>query len=285
MKAPAFAYANPTSLAEVFDLLERYGEEAMLLAGGQSLIAALNMRLAAPRVLVDINGIAGLEGISVAGNRVRIGALTRHRAVERSPEIARDLPLIHQAMPHVAHAPIRNRGTFGGSIAFADPAAELPACSVALDAQFVLASHSGERRVAARDFFKGLYETDLHSGELLLAGEFAPIRPGYRSAFQELARRHGDYAIVGLAAHARIEGGAFADVSLAFCGVGARPVLARVAAAALEGKAYSAAAVAAAQTALGADLAPFDDVYHAATTKMHLARVLAGRVIAQLVQG
>lgn len=285
MKATAFSYAKAASLAEVFELLERYGDEAKILAGGQSLIAALNMRLAAPRVLIDINGLEGLAGIRVADGALTIGALARHRAMERSPEVARHAPLLHQAMPHVAHAAIRNRGTFGGSIAFADPAAELPACSVALDAVFRIASRGGERSVRAREFFTGLYETALKPGEILLAGEFPVIGRGYRSAFQELARRHGDYAVVGLAAHARIEGSTFADVNLAFCGLGATPVLARVAGAVLEGKAYSAAAVAAAQTALGADLAPFDDVYHIVKTKMHLARVLAGRVIAQLVQG
>lgn len=285
MKAPAFAYAKPASLAEVFELLERYGEEASILAGGQSLIPALNMRLSAPRVLIDINGLEMLAGIRVSGSTLTIGALTRHRSVERSAEVARHVPLLHQAMPHVAHAAIRNRGTFGGSISFADPAAELPACSVALDTQFVIASKGGERRVAARDFFKGLYETALHPGEVLVAGDFPVIRPGYHSAFQELARRHGDYAIVGFAAHARMQGNAFSEASLVCFGVGAAPVLARKAAGAVEGKAYSPATVAAAQAVLDADLSPFDDVHHSAASKMHLARVLLGRLLSQLAQG
>ena len=284
MKAPAFVYVKPQSLNEVFDMLERCGDDAKVLAGGQSLIAALNMRLSAPRVLVDINGIAELAGIRVAGDGVRIGALTRHRALERSPEIARYLPLIHQAMPHVAHAPIRTRGSFGGSIAFADPAAELPACSLALGAEFVIGSKCGERRVAARDFFKGLYETDLRPGELLLAGEFAAIRPDYRSVFQELARRHGDYALVGLAAHARFEGGIYSDAALAFFGVGGAPVLAESAAAAIEGRPFSDETVVAAQSVLEQDLPTHEDLHASAGTRRHLARVLLGRVLRQLAQ-
>ena len=281
MKAGAFAYARASSLAEVFDLLEECGGEAKILAGGQSLIAALNMRLAAPAMLIDINGLADLAGIVANGDTVRIGALTRHRSVERSVEIARHLPLLHQAMPHVAHAAIRNRGTFGGSIAYADPAAELPACSVALDATFRIAGKSGERSVPAREFFKGLYETDIRAGEVLLGGEFRALQPGYRSAFLELTRRHGDYAIVGVAAHGKFEDGRFADVSLAFFGVGAMPVLAMRATAALEGNPCSPDTVAAVQSAVSADLeaCACGDLYHRAATKLHLARVLAGRAV------
>ena len=281
MKAGVFAYARPSSLAEVFDLLEQCGDEAKILAGGQSLIAALNMRLAAPAMLIDINGLTDLAGIIVSGDTVRIGALTRHRSVERSVEIARHLPLIHQAMPYVAHAAIRNRGTFGGSIAFADPAAELPACSVVLDATFRIAGKSGERSVPARQFFKGLYETDIQAGEVLLGGEFRALQPGYRSAFLELARRHGDYAIVGVAAHGKFEGGRFSDVSLAFFGIGAIPVLTVSTAAALEGNPYSPDTVAAVQAAVSTDLEPYayGDIYHGAATKLHLARVLAGRIV------
>lgn len=285
MKAPAFAYARPQSLAETFELLERYGEDARLLAGGQSLIAALNMRLAAPRVLIDINGLRQLAGIKVHAGVVTIGALTRHRQMESSSEIAEHVPLLHQAMPHVAHAAIRNRGTFGGSVCFADPAAELPACSVALGARFRIASKRGERSVAACDFFKGLYEIDLEPGEVLVAGEFPVILPGWRSAFQELARRHGDYAIVGLAAHARLASGVLRDASLAFFGVGATPVLAKKVAMMLEGQPLVRAMAARAQAALDTDLAPFADAQTSAATKLHLARVLLGRVITRLAEG
>jgi carbon-monoxide dehydrogenase medium subunit len=281
VKAPAFAYVKPASLEEVFDLLDRYGDEARLLAGGQSLLAGLAMRLAAPRVLIDITGLGALAGMRVAQDRVTIGALTRHRTLEIAPEIARHLPLIAQAVPHIAHPAVRNRGTFGGSMAFADPAAELPACSLALGASLVIAGRSGERRVAAGEFFKGLYETDLGPGELLVAAEFPRPDAGCRSAFQELARRHGDYALVGLAAHARMAEDGLADIRLAFFGVGATPVLAQRAAQALE-QARGEEAVRAAQAALADDLQPFDDVHASAVARMHLARVLLARVVAKL---
>ncbi len=284
MKAAAFAYARPSSLPELFDLLELYGDEAKLLAGGQSLIAALNMRLAAPTVLVDINGLSELAGVRVGSDTVHVGALTRHRSLERSAEIAKYLPLVHEAMPYVAHAAIRNRGTFGGSIAFADPAAELPACCVALDARIELASRSGCRIVHARQFFKGLYETDIRPGEVLLGAEFPKLQVGYRSAFLELARRHGDYAIVGVAVQGKFQDGHFFDVSLVFFGVGAMPVLAVNAAAALQGAPSTPSTLTAVQSAVSEDLDPYDDIYHSAATKLHLARVLAGRAINALAE-
>ena len=282
MKATAFEYVKPRSFDETFDLIARYGERARLLAGGQSLVAALNMRLDAPRVLIDINGLAELARITVDGERVTIGALVRHRFVEGSPDVARHLPLIHAAMPFIAHAAVRNRGTFGGSIALADPAAELPACCLALDATFILRSRGGERRVAAREFFTGLYETDLRAGELLVGGEFALKSDHFRYSFQEFARRHGDYAIVGVAACARLADSVLSEVRLAFCGMGPTPLLARGAASELEGQACTPGAIARAQTALVHDLAPFDDLYQTAATRMHLARVLLGRTLARM---
>ena len=178
MKAPDFSYAKPGSLNEVFDLLDRHGDGARVLAGGQSLLASLNLRLSEPELLIDITGIPGLSGIAVSGLTLRIGALTTHRQIETSAEIARRLPLLAQAVGNVAHAAIRNLGTFGGSIALADPAAKYPACAVALDATFVLARRGAERRVKAREFFRGLYETALQPGELLTAGEFPAGRGG-----------------------------------------------------------------------------------------------------------
>ena len=172
MKAPEFSYVKPGFLGEVFDLLDRHGDRARVLAGGQSLLASLNLRLSEPELLVDITGVPGLSGIAVSGQTVRIGALTTHRQIETSAEIARHLPLLAQAVRNVAHVAIRNVGTFGGSIALADPAAEYPACAIALGATFVLAARAGERRVKAREFFRGLYETALRPGELVTAGEF-----------------------------------------------------------------------------------------------------------------
>ena len=282
MKAPSFAYVRARGIAEVFDLLAQHGDDAKLLAGGQSLIATLNMRLSAPQLLIDITRLTELSGIQVRDGRVRIGALTTHAEIERSAEIRRHLPLLAQAAPHIAHAAIRNVGTFGGSIALADPAAEWPACCVALDAQFVIAGKTGTRRVAARDFFKGLYATALRADEVLTEVEIAVPGPEYRSAFVELAQRRGDYAIVGLAAVARSARGALSDLRLAFLGVGATPVLARKAMAAMEGKRISPEAVTAAANALAGDLDPDADLYSSAATKMHLARALTGRALAAL---
>jgi carbon-monoxide dehydrogenase medium subunit len=282
LKAPPFAYVRARSLAGVFDLLEQHGERAKLLAGGQSLIAALNMRLSAPELLIDITRLAELGGIQLRDGLVRIGALTTHAEIERSAEIRKHLPLLAQAAPHIAHAAIRNAGTFGGSIALADPAAEWPACSVALDAQFVLACRAGTRRVAARAFFKGLYATALNPQEVLTQIEIPVPGPEYRSAFVELALRRGDYAIAGLAAVARNTRGALSDLRLAFLGVGAAPALARGAMAAMEGKRASPDAIAAATQALAKDLDPGPDLYSSAATKMQLARVLTGRALAAL---
>lgn len=282
MKAPSFAYAKPSSLAAVFALLEQHGEAARILAGGQSLLPSLNMRLSAPELLVDITGLPGLAAITVDGGVVRIGALVTHTEIARSREIAQHVPLLAQAVPHVAHVAIRNMGTFGGSIAMADPAAEYPACAVALDAVLVLASQRGERRVRAREFFRGLYETALAPDEVLVAGEFIAQPAGYRSSFLELARRHGDYAIVGVAAHAKVAAGRFADARLAFLGTGAAPVLARAAAARLENQPCTPQIVAAAQEALAQDLDPPADLYSSSATKLHLARVLTGRALAAL---
>ncbi|MSQ21346.1 MAG: xanthine dehydrogenase family protein subunit M [Betaproteobacteria bacterium] len=282
MKAPKFAYAKPATLPAALALLDQHGEEAKVLAGGQSLVATLNMRLSSPAILIDITGIAALSGISTANGKVRIGALTRHCDIERSAEIAKSVPLLAQAVGQIAHAAIRNAGTLGGSIAFADPAAEWPACMLAVDAEFIIAGKSGERRVQARDFFKGLYTTALQPKEILVAIEIPLLGAGYRSAFLELARRHGDYAIAGVAAIAKLDAGKFRDVRLAYLGVGATPILAKGAMAAIEGNAYSAEVVAAAQQALGRELDPIGDLYSAPPTKTHLARVLTGRALAAI---
>lgn len=284
MKASSFGYARPASLAEAFALLARHGEGAKLLAGGQSLIPSLNMRLAAPELLVDLGALGELEGIAPLGQGLRIGARTRHCEIERSALVAERAPLLAQAAPHIAHVAIRNRGTLGGSLALADPAAEWPACCVALGAQIVLASARGERRVAAEQFFKALYATELAADEILVAVEIPPPSPQARSVFLELARRRGDYAMVGLAAQANRTDGQLRDVRLVFLGVGAIPVLARHAMAAIEGKAADAAAIAAAQHELSKDLSPNGDLYTSAEAKLHLARVLTGRALAALAR-
>ncbi len=281
MKPPPFAYARPATVDEACALLAEHGDDARLLAGGQSLMATLNMRLSAPELLIDINRIDELAGITLDGGVLRIGAMTRQVEIETSPLIAEHAPLIAQAMPHIAHAAIRNRGTFGGSIAFADPAAELPACAVALGARFELRSSSATRTVEADEFFHGLYETELGTHEILTAIEIPVIAPGYRSAFMELARRHGDYAMVGIAVHARLTGGAIGDARLVYFAAGERPVVANAAAAAIDGKTPSDETYEAAAAALDDDLDPPADLNADPATRLHLARVITRRALAQ----
>jgi len=280
VKPAPFAYAKARSLDHAIELLGRPDGEARLLAGGQSLIATLNMRLSAPKLLIDINGIGGLTGIVVKDGQVEIGALTRHVEAERSADIARHAPLIALALPHIGHAAIRNRGTLGGSIAFADPAAELPACLLALGGEVEIAGSKGKRTVKADDFFKGLFETALGPQDVLTAIRIPVATKDTRTGFAEFARRHGDYAMVGLAATARADGKGLADVRLAYFGVGATPIRARKAEAALaSGKIDDAV------NALAADLDPSGDVQATGATKKHLAGVLLRRVAKQLMEG
>jgi carbon-monoxide dehydrogenase medium subunit len=252
LKAPSFAYAKPRSLSEAYDLLERPG--AQILAGGQSLMPSLNLRLSAPELLVDITGIKGLSKVEARDGMVRIGALCTHAQLEKSEEIKKDLPLVAEAVSHIAHPAIRNRGTLGGSLALADPAAELPACALALDAVLTLAGKKGERRVKAADFFKGLFETDLKRGEVLVGAEFPKAD---KSVFLELARRQGDYAIVGLAA---VRKGT--ERRFAFFGIAGKPVL------------VTPKSLDEAKSSLPA---PAADLYHSSSTKLHLAKVLLER--------
>ena len=275
MKPAPFAYKKARSLDEAVALL---GEnDARLLAGGQSLIATLNMRLSAPSLLIDINGLTGLNGISVKAGAVEIGALARHAQAERSDVIAKHAPLIARAMPHIGHPAIRNRGTLGGSIAFADPAAELPACLLALDGEIEATGPKGKRTVKAQNFFKGLFETALAAQEVLTAIRVPATNKDTRVGFAELARRHGDYAIVGLAASARADGKGLADVRLAYFGIGSTPVRAKKAETALASGNIDAAVAA-------LDLDPNDDVQATAKVKKHLAGVLLRRVAKQLLE-
>jgi aerobic carbon-monoxide dehydrogenase medium subunit len=279
LKPAPFDYVKPNSVEEVFDLLDRYGDDARLLAGGQSLLPSLNMRLSAPAILIDITGQDALRGIVTVDGVLRIGALTTYAEVKASAEVARAAPMFSQAIPWIAHPAIRNRGTVGGSLVHADPAAELPACMLALDAQLEIAAKGGRRRVAVADFFRGLFETNLKPGEMLMAIEVPVIRADYRSGFSEFSRRSGDFAISGLAAHARFDGEVLSDVRLAYCGVDTRPVRARIAERVLEGRPFGSAALAEAKAALAKDLAPPDDLQATGQMKLHLSQVLAGRVL------
>ncbi len=282
MKAPAFDYLRATSLPQVFELLAQHGDAACVLAGGQTLLATLNLRLSEPALLIDINGLAELRGISVKDSTLRIGALVTHSEIEHSALVAQHAPLLAQAAPHIAHRAIRNRGTWGGSLAYADPAAEWPACVRALDATLVLVSAQGQRRVSADDFFLGLYSTALQAGELLLACEWPVLAHAERQVFTELARRQGDYAITGLAARARWQGGALHEPRLAFLGLEDRPVRAKQTEALLHGQTLSDALLTRADQLLRSELQPSGDLTHGAGTKRHLAAVLLQRALRQL---
>ena len=285
MKPAPFAYFRAQTLDDVFGVLADRGDGARILAGGQSLMATLNMRLSTPEVLVDIGRVDGLAGIEETADSLRIGAMTRHVDVESSPLVAAHAPLIASAMPHVAHPAVRNRGTFGGSIAFADPAAELPACAVALGARMTIAGGDGSRTVDADAFFRGLYETAIGPGEVLVSVEVPKIAAGWKSGFRELARRHGDYAIIGLAAHVQVEDGRFGTGRLVFFGAGDRPVSAVRAAALLEGEAWSDALAGKLAEALKEELDPFDDLNADAAMRKHLAGVLVARTLGPLATG
>lgn len=286
MKAPRFSYIRAASLEEALDLLAEFGDEASVLAGGQSLMPTLNMRLSSPKLLIDINRIDDLKGISRDGDEVRIGALSRHVEVLESPVVAEHLPLIVQALPFVAHVAVRNRGTFGGSIALADPAAELPACALALNATFVLESKAGGRRsVAASDYFKGLFETERRDEELLIEARIPVKAEGEVSVFAELARRHGDFALAGVAMHGKVAGGVINGLRPVYFGSEDRPVLGAATAAAVEGKGATEDTFEAVNAALAEDLDPMSNFHADAATRLQLARVLTKRALTLMLNG
>lgn len=299
MKAPAFAFARPRRLDEVLALLEKHGDEARLLAGGQTLLATLNMRLSEPALLIDMQSVAELKGLSVVGNCLRIGAMVTHSAIEASALVAQNAPLLRMAAPHIAHRAIRNLGTFGGSIAYGDPAAEWPACLLALDGVVIARSQQGERRIAAQDFFTGLYTTALEANEVIVACEVPVAAAGHRFAFDELVRRHGDYAVVGLAASAQAHEGVLTDVRLAWIGVGSMPQRSRATEQLLDGMRVDSEAaqsvnagvsqgsnhgandalLARALGALRDELQPEADLTHSVAAKQHLAGVMLKRAL------
>lgn len=286
MKPAAFDYFAPKSIPEALALLAEHGYDAKPLAGGQSLVPTMNFRLAQPAVLVDLNGIDELFFIRENGDGLRIGAMTRQRAVERSPLVKERAPLLHETMPHIAHPQIRNRGTFGGSLAHADPAAELPVLAVTLDARLRVQSSRGERWIAAQDFYVGLFATDLQPDELLVevALPALPARTGW--AFDEVSRRHGDYAMAGAAATVTLAtDGSIAAARLVYLSVGDFPAEAFQAEAALMGAQPTPDALrAAAEIAARQDIDPIGDIHASADYRRHLAKVLAARVLAKAVE-
>src|SRR5712672_2669654 len=282
MKAAAFSYARATSVANALELLVAYGDKAKVLSGGQSLIPAMNLRLISPELIVDIGEITELRGIAVRGGALRVGALTRHVDLLRSPEIAACAPLLTEAVAHVAHPAIRNRGTLGGSLAHADPGSELPACMVALNATIVVCGQTGERRIAAEEFFTGIYETALSAQELLIAVEVPAAPKNSACFFHEFARRHGDYAIAGLAAQAIVQRGLFTDLRAAFFAVGDRPILAK-AATKLINVGVTPTLLAEASATLATELDPQEDQQASAAMRRHLAKVLLARCVSALL--
>ena len=285
MKAPAFDYVKPQTLDEAFALLKQYGSGAQILAGGQSLMAILNLGLAMPEILVDISGIHGLKDITVTEHHVRVGALVTHAMLQASDDIAQHVPLLAQSVPHVAHLAIRNSGTIGGSMALSDPAAEYPAVALALNAVITLQSAKGTRDVLANDYFLGLYATARNEDEILVAVSFPKIKHNQVMVFDELTRRRGDYAMCGLAAAFDMQDKQIVSARLAYLSMAETPILAPQAAAALLGKPLNEETIQAAQTALDKDLSPSGDLHGSAMGKMHWAKVLLARSVRQLGVG
>jgi carbon-monoxide dehydrogenase medium subunit len=283
LKARAFSYSRPATIAEALDAFAAAGGEASYIAGGQSLVPALALRLQAPEMLIDIAHIEDLRGVSLEDGWLRIGALTRHAEALTDPLIARHAPLLAEAAPHVAHPAIRNRGTLGGSVALADPASEFPAMMLALGAEIEIASLEGRRRIPADDFFLDLYQTAIEPGELLVALHIPATRAGQRWAFGEMARRRGDYAIVGAGIGIAIERDMVAEARIAFFSVGSTPLRIKGAEAALIGRVLDKDAILVAQAALAGDLDPPDDAQVPTAMRLHLARVLLGRLLGRLM--
>ena len=278
MKPAPFNYVRPLTIEDALAMLDEY-PDAVVLAGGQSLVAMLNMRLVTPSHVIDIGGLSGLKEVTVEDGWLRMGALVRHCDIIASQTVYEASPLLKEAALHIAHPAIRNRGTIGGSLALADPAAELPACLVALGGQLEIEGLDGTRHVDAADFFIGSFETELRRGEILRAAKVPVLAQGYRTEFDELARRHGDYALAGLAALGRIDNGCVYDLRLAFFAAGAKPELAVASAQNLEGKELSAANIEDAVALIGNDIHPVGQPGCSEQTKLYHCSVLAKRVL------
>jgi len=277
MKLPPVDYEAPKTVSEAVGLLAEYQDDASVLAGGQSLIPLLALRLARPAVLIDINGLAELSGVSAANGWVAIGAMTREYVAEESGTVASAVPLLAAALPLIGHEAIRSRGTIGGSLAHADPAAELPAVARALDAEFVVRSQAGERVIAAADWFEGYLTTSRRADELLVEVRFPAAAPGTGTSFQEVARRHGDFAVAGLAASLTLSGGAISDARLAFAGLSDMPVRAAGAEDLLAGERPSAELFEEAARRATEDLDPPADLHGSSDYRKKVAAALVRR--------
>jgi len=282
MKPAPFTYIAASSLDQALSLKAEYGDEARFLAGGQSLIPAMNFRLARPAVLIDLNGLAELAGIDRSeGETIRVGAMTRYRALERDAGFLQACPLFADALPHIAHPQIRNRGTIGGNLSHADPASELPAVATAMRARMKIKSSKGERELDASEFFASLLTTSLEAEEMLAEIAFPAPRPRSGSCFMEVARRRGDFALAGVAAIVALdEQGQCTEVRLALCGVGETPVDASDAAASLIGQRCTEAAIETVVADVGNAIDPPGNVHASADYQRHIAGVLTRRALA-----
>jgi CO/xanthine dehydrogenase FAD-binding subunit len=281
MKPAAFDYRAAETLEQALALKQQQGDEARWLAGGQSLLPAMNLRLARPAMLIDINKLAELDRLGqTASGALSIGALTRYRTLERDADVVRLQPLLHEALGHVAHPQIRNRGTLCGNLAHADPASELPAVMLALDARLQARSAAGARWIAAGDFFRDIFTTALAPDELLEAVELPALAPRTGTCFLEVARRHGDFALMGVAAVVSLApDGRCAAASLAYCNAGATPRRAPLAAQAMVGQPIDGAQIAAAAALAQQAIDPPGSVHASAAFQRHLAGVLTRRAL------
>jgi aerobic carbon-monoxide dehydrogenase medium subunit len=277
MKCPPLSYRKAQSLADIFSAIALHGDQLRILAGGQTLLPSLNMRLSEPKLLIDIRAISELQGIEVVNGMLRIGALATHSQIEASALVARHAPLLAQAVPHIAHRAIRNLGTLGGSIAYADPAAEWPTCAVALCANIIVRSAEKERRIPADEFFLGLYTTAMRAEEIVMACEFPLIQAQQKHDFSELARRHGDYALAGLAVCSEPGKQRFV-----FLGISDRPVRALHAESIVSATGLTKESIDEAVASLKSELEPMADLTHNEDSKLHLAGVLLRRALLRI---
>jgi carbon-monoxide dehydrogenase medium subunit len=283
MKPAPFRYIAARSLEQALALKAEYGDEARFLAGGQSLLPTMNFRLTQAAVLIDINPLTELAGLRKSGaENVHIGALTRYRALERDPATARDLPLIAEALPHIAHPQIRNRGTIGGNLAHADPASEMPAIAVALAARLRAQSKNGERWIAATEFFSGALVTALEADEMLVEVELPVAKPNSGACFMEVARRRGDFALMGVACTVQLDAdGHCAEARIGLCNAGETPILAEDAGASLVGRPIGPAEIDQASALVQRAIDPGGSIHASKEFQRHLAGVLTKRALAE----
>jgi carbon-monoxide dehydrogenase medium subunit len=284
VKPAPFEYSAPDTVAEVVATLAEHGDEAKVLAGGQSLMPMLSLRLARPEHLVDVNRVGGLSGASREDGVLVVGATTRHAALERDPAIGQAVPLLRKAAPHIGHFQIRNRGTLGGSLAHADPSAELPAVVRVLDAEIEVTGPNGERRIPAADFFETVFTTTLEPDELLTAVRFPVWGPGSGFAIDEVARRHGDFALVGALAAVQVTGGRLERVAISLTGMGSVPERADSVERSLQGSAVADLDADAVGAQVVADLNPPADVHASPAYRKRVGAALVARALTHALQ-